>query len=410
MLAALQDRSKDQRKKWSVGHPGQPLPPDFASHLFAVSGVSGGSLGAVVFNALLAENVAYPMENRAHDVLRQDFLSPTLAAMFFPDLFQRFWPFPIARCRSGRRVGEGVGVRLGARCQWQRCNAASLDQTVWRSRFAHFGKTRQGDIPLPALFLNGTRVESGKRIITSNLLIRSRAHGGEFADAEDAEAMLDNGGSRDIPLSTAAHMSARFTYVSPAGRLPDGGHIVDGGYFENSAAATALEILYAIKGVIENAHWPERVVPVVIQIRNGPTKENPDTPADSRPTPDQPKHDFLSEFMAPVNALLNTRNARASFSQEAIEGEQDSQTNPGLQNSFRFGLHGSCCALTARLDALWRRSQRDAAPTERKLRESEGPPYDHGRVIRGRTHIEFLLATLCESCDPASPDHPAVVI
>ena len=50
-----------------------------------------------------------------------------------------------------------------------------------------------------------------------------------------------------IPLSTAAHMSARFTFVSPAGRFPDGSHIVDGGYFENSGAIAAYKIATRIK-------------------------------------------------------------------------------------------------------------------------------------------------------------------
>jgi len=360
VLAALQDRSEDQRKTWIVAHPGQPLPPDFASHLFAISGVSGGSLGAVVFNALLAENVAYPMENRAHDILRQDFLSPTLAAMFFPDLFQRFLPFPIAA------ADRGVALEKAWEYGWQRTVSGKDERGQPRPNrlkqpFRTLWRDRQGEIPLPALFLNGTRVESGKRIITSNLQIRSGA-GGEFADAEDAEAILDNGGSRDIPLSTAAHMSARFTYVSPAGRLPDGGHIVDGGYFENSAAGTALEIVYAVKGVIQNARWPERVVPVVIEIRNGPTKESPDSPVDSGSTPNQPKHDFLSEILAPVNTLLNTRNARASLSQEAIEGEQDSKKNP----RFRFGLHGS----SVPLPLGWMLSGGAAKEMRRQLKEN----------------------------------------
>src|SRR5437763_8070781 len=48
--------------------------------------------------------------------------------------------------------------------------------------------------------------------------------------------------------STAAHLSARFTYVSPAGSLRKrsekeiAAHVVDGAYFENSGTATALEI------------------------------------------------------------------------------------------------------------------------------------------------------------------------
>jgi hypothetical protein len=335
VLAALQDRSLDQRKAWTEAHPGQPEPPDFASHLFAVSGVSGGSLGAVVFNALLAENVGYPMEAKAHDILRQDFLSPTLAAMFFPDLVQRFLPMPIAA------ADRGAALEKAWEYGWEQTISGTGRVNRLGQPFRKLWKDWPGEIPLPALFLNGTRVESGKRIITSNVAINpdSRA---DFADAEDAEVKLGNDGSRDIPLSTAAHMSARFTYVSPAGLLPDGGHVVDGGYFENSAAATALEVLYEVESAIQSEHSGEAVVPVLIEIRNGPTKEKPDTGAHPQATPAPSKErDFLSEVLAPVSTLLNTRDARATFSQAAIESEQDSQEKIPFPNRFLIGLHDS---------------------------------------------------------------------
>jgi hypothetical protein len=339
MLSALQDRSLDQRKAWTEAHPGQPPPPDFASHLFAVSGVSGGSLGAVVFNALLAENVAYPMENRAHDILRQDFLSPTLAALFFPDLVQRFVPYPFSL------ADRGAVLEKAWEYGWER-TISGADKSGARANrlgqpFRKLWQDWRGEIPLPALFLNGTRVESGKRIITSNLTINPDSRV-DFADAEDAEVKLGNDGSRDLPLSTAAHMSARFTYVSPAGLLPDGGHVVDGGYFENSGAATALEVLYEVEAAIERGGWHE-FVPVVIEIRNGPTKEKPNTTTQAQSTPAPSKErEFLSEALAPVSTLLNTRDARGTFSQAAIRSEQDSQDPPPpLTNWFLIGLHDS---------------------------------------------------------------------
>lgn len=345
VLAALQDRSLDQRKSWMEANPGQPPPPDFASHLFAVSGVSGGSLGAVVFNALLVENVAYPMENRAHDILRQDFLSPTLAALFFPDLVQRFVPYPISL------ADRGAVLEKAWEYGWER-TISGADKGGDRANrlgqpFRKLWQDWRGEIPLPALFLNGTRVESGKRIITSNLAINPGSRV-DFADAEDAQVQLRSDGSHDIPLSTAAHMSARFTYVSPAGLLPDNGHVVDGGYFENSATATALEVLYEVEGAIQKEqkeHPREIVVPVVIEIRNGPTKEKPNSSAQAQSTPEPSKRrDFLSEVLAPVGTLVNTRDARGTFSQAAIKGEQDSQQDPPpalLPNWCLIGLHDS---------------------------------------------------------------------
>src|SRR5262245_65240621 len=91
----------------------------------------------------------------------------------------------------------------------------------------------------------------------------------------------------DIPLSTTAHMSARFTFVSPAGRFPDGSHIVDSGYFENSAATTAYEIATRIKDwcafkKIANVNVK------VIMISNNPRQPSI-APAKPAPKPPGPK-------------------------------------------------------------------------------------------------------------------------
>ncbi len=67
----------------------QDANPNFANHLFAISGVSGGSLGAVVFDALVAENDGRSYQENAHEILSRDFLSPALAVMLYPDLVQR---------------------------------------------------------------------------------------------------------------------------------------------------------------------------------------------------------------------------------------------------------------------------------------------------------------------------------
>lgn len=369
VLAALEDQSLDQRKAWSETHPGQPPPPDFVSHLFAVSGVSGGSLGAVVFNALVAENVAYPMKDRAHDILRQDFLSPTLAAMFFPDLIQRFLPFRIPA------ADRGAVLEKAWEYGWEQ-KISGQDKAVERANrlagpLRKLWQDWRGNVPLPALFLNGTRVESGKRIITSNVPINPGSRI-DFADAEDAEAKLGNDATRDMPLSTAAHMSARFTYVSPAGLLPDGGHVVDGGYFENSGAATALEVLYEVEAAIQSAGSGEVVVPVIIEIRNGPTKEKPNITSPAATPAPSDKQEFLSEALAPVSTLLNTRDARGTFSQAAIKSEQES-VNPRFANWFLIGLHES----PVPLPLGWMLSGDAANEMRRQLEEND----DNQRVF-----------------------------
>ena len=74
--------------------------PAFAEHLFSLSGVSGGSLGSAVFVALLAqqrEDKMLDVKKTAQAILSEDFLSPVVASMLYPDLVQRFLPIPIAR-------------------------------------------------------------------------------------------------------------------------------------------------------------------------------------------------------------------------------------------------------------------------------------------------------------------------
>ena len=295
---------------------------NFAPHLFAISAVSGGSLGAAVFDALLAEPnpSSFKFKDKAHDILSQDFLSPTLAAMLYPDLVQRFLPFPIPYFDRGR------ALELGWEKAWR--------DTIRNDRFASsFVELWPANSPkwIPSLFLNGTSVEKGNRIITSNLHLTN-----VFLDAEDAadkiaqHSLPITKAGCHIPLSTAAHMSARFTFVSPAGRFPDGSHIVDGGYFENSAATTALEIVTRIKDIC--AH--DRIANVdvkVIMISNDPRKGSiAIAPAKPGPEPSGPKRtkpvttngQFLGEVTAPLYTLLNTRNARGTYAQKAIGREQ----------------------------------------------------------------------------------------
>jgi len=81
----------------------------FADHCFGISGVSGGSLGAIVFSALRAEELdagargqAFRLQPAAQDMLgvKNDFLSPTLAVMLQPDAVQRLLPFPLFKDRA----------------------------------------------------------------------------------------------------------------------------------------------------------------------------------------------------------------------------------------------------------------------------------------------------------------------
>lgn len=303
----------------------QDVDPTFADHVFAISAVSGGSLGTAVFSALLADGARQgEFAQRGQMILGQDFLSPAIAAMLYPDFFQRGIPFPISFLDRGRWLERG----------WEK----AWQNTMHNDRFARpfFDLWRDPHRYVPALMLNGTSVEVGNRIIASNLLIDEG-----FLEAADATGKLfplnrQNEQRRptlDMPLSTAAHMSARFTYVSPAGRFaPDGSHVVDGGYFENSGAATALDILRQVHDELRQNNQLHAIVPHVIMISNDPlgvasgsrmlaaTKEMLRTLPKSTNNEAQRRRPgtFLEDLLAPAHALLSAREARGDYAQRAI--------------------------------------------------------------------------------------------
>jgi hypothetical protein len=233
-------------------------------------------------------------------------------------LVQRFIPFPVSYFDRARSLEMGWEKAWHDTTGNNRLSGSFVD--LWKPSLREW---------IPSLFLNGTSVEKGNRIITSNLRLTNN-----FLDADDAAQKLAGERSNatevacHIPLSTAAHMSARFTFVSPAGRFPDGSHIVDGGYFENSAATTAYEIATRIKDWCAFRQiWNVDVK--IIMISNNPRKP-PIGPAKPQPELPGPKHtqsllvqgQFMGELTAPLYTLLNTRDARGTYAQKAIGREQ----------------------------------------------------------------------------------------
>ena len=297
---------------------------DFRRQLFGVSGVSGGSLGAAAFVTLAGELSlsdgavgcrgdrvsAGPYECAGQTVLSQDFLAPAVAALLFPDLMQRFFPFGFPDRAKALEQG------------WERAwGRAGFREETWRDH--GFRSLWAGDRFLPALFLNGTHVETGKRVITSNVDIAASPK--VFRDAYDFYRLVPAG--VEIRPSTAAHNSARFSYVSPAATLSDGTHLVDGGYFENFGASTGREVL---KAGIER--WGRAIQPIAILISNDPKlKEEEFRPSELRPA--EPMT-WAGEALSPLRALLQTRDARGLLA--ASELRALVEENGGRYFQFRL--------------------------------------------------------------------------
>ena len=225
---------------------------DHTAEVFFASGVSGGAMGLAQVRAhqmRASENGASTTETATSEswvdtALGEDFLAPAVAAFAFRDL-----PNSIARLPIN---GQDRAAALEK--AFESANDGMGDDFVAEGR------------PFPRLAFSGTSAEDGCRLSVSDLtqavgsaqcsgsstsLPDSSGPGGSpVRDATDYTCVEGESGS--LRLSTAAVLSARFPFVSPAGGLgpcKDGGttYSVDGGLFDNSAGSAVTAVWSAVE-------------------------------------------------------------------------------------------------------------------------------------------------------------------
>jgi hypothetical protein len=295
---------------------------EFGRHVYAYSGVSGGSLGIAAYLAQRQVWEAKPPGERCQtgrrqeivELLRRDFLAPVAGSMLFAEMTQRYVPFDYLEEDRGSILARAWSkawdhVFPGAK---GRFDAPFLDV---------FAGVKDGR-PGPAVFLNATAVETGRRAIATNVRVFFPASIDIFRPVQKAALKTDG-----LPLREAVLNSARFTYVSPAGTVhsckqpgTDGScageaklwdRLVDGGYFENSGVATLTDAIRALATKTKTPGKDQMFVIVIdnsnegeLACRKGRAAEsdgNESGPAGVAP---------LSGVTAPIEALLNVREAR----------------------------------------------------------------------------------------------------
>ena len=155
--------------------------PNFSQHVFAMSAVSGGSLGSAVFNVAaqaLAANTTWRgcdgttkiFQNLTTEYFRYDFLTPVIAGLLFSDTLQRVLPVPVEAFDRGKALDNAFADA------WRRVAKSLPDQQVDPKAFTrpvssswHVGSSA------PLLMLNTTSVETGTRVTISPLLTTSNS-------------------------------------------------------------------------------------------------------------------------------------------------------------------------------------------------------------------------------------------
>ncbi len=276
----------------------------FSKHVFAISSVSGGSLGAVGFLAAIHDDPTLAQRGALAQRVRRftagDYLSPTLAGMLFTDFAQRFIPWPMFpdRAEALERAFEQGWADLDPPA------ARSADRSLTRSFLSLWpapGASKDGSQPgrwLPRLLIGGAREEDGQRVLTSSMDFGD-AVAQDAIDAQDFHKLALS----DVRLSTAITNGARFYYISPAGTIlsPAGanrGHIIDGGYFDASGVETARQIAQYVQNQLGGA---DHLRVVFLLLSNGAAAHAPVRPAR-----------IAADVLAPLLGLYDSRPALAN--------------------------------------------------------------------------------------------------
>ena len=206
-------------------------------------------------------------------------------------------------------------------------------------------------------------------------------------------------------------MSARFTYVSPAGTIfrqdlpknrptsqPEVIRVVDGGYFENSGAVTTDEILLAIRRVASERNLS--VHPIVIHISNDPLKRKT-----------RKRQEFagsravLPEILSPIWALLNVRpargyQAREELGQRAELGLSMKKTEDHTIGSF---AHFQLCEFKRPLPLGWMLSELSRNDMNDQLPNSTTTPDPLFQTIAqfNLNHLDVVLDALAGNYHPS---------
>jgi hypothetical protein len=270
--------------------------PKLKDHVFAVSGVSGGSFGAAMFSEMLRDQAALgdacsdqssdgKLEHSVREFFQFDFVTPVIASGLLFDVPALINPSLLRPTHDRAHTLELA------------FDNAFHYATQHESSSTNFYGSWKADGVAPALFLNATSANYGRPVLLSQLymtdehsyadfsrveeIVRNKfgpATVGDDKRAQEAQKavvssirataysrpayfnILQYRGDLQLTLATAAVLSARFPFVTPPGvlfanklatdetlRETKALQLIDGGFSDNSGIATANEIIKQLK-------------------------------------------------------------------------------------------------------------------------------------------------------------------
>ncbi len=276
----------------------------FQDHTLAITTVSGSSFGAAVHLAQLhhekSEGLPEGMELNTSvnegSTFEGNYLSTSLVQFMGGDFWRTVLP-PLYY------ISEKDDRAHHLEWEWSRGVQRAItklggseDVQVFQKPYLSHYYDSQGNIrtDLPLYLPNTTHVGTGNRSLISPIKI--------FDDTDHSTEVFDFVGmqGRDLPLATAALLSARFPYINPGGVIGPDDQFVDGGYYENIGGVTAKELLDKTESYLEANGLDSLVEIHLLTIFNG--KKELDAP----PVSEKTDGSLAPQALVPVNAFVGT--------------------------------------------------------------------------------------------------------
>nr|MBS0038421.1 hypothetical protein [Saprospiraceae bacterium] len=215
----------------------------FLEKIVAVSGVSGGALGQAFYFAIQKED---PQNSPRiiSEIGKGNFLTTDLVYLLGADAIRKSkWGFPnrsgIAMQNYWRKISGGPGF----------CIDPTPFQTYWKKGFDQMGY-------YPALITNATNINRRYGIASSlyadeNLFYRIFPY---------STNLLLNANEKSLSFFDGVSTTERFPIFSATAFVNDGGHFVDGGYFENSGILSLMNLRKYINSRDTSTNYQDKLI------------------------------------------------------------------------------------------------------------------------------------------------------
>lgn len=216
----------------------EPCGRQFDEEIRLISSVSGGSVGTMYFvneykDGHITEG-ADDANTELHRIVTRaegSSIDEVSWGVLYPDLIRSVLSFPVPPGWDRGRALEEAWLRLDI--PWSYREGIKEGLSDWHEDAENRDR--------PAVIFNTTVTESGQRLPLATTDLPEGTAGRLTYDQ-----LLAGNEGMDMPVVTAARLSASFPYVSPAARADvegPGSHLVDGGYYDNYGISSLVEWL-----------------------------------------------------------------------------------------------------------------------------------------------------------------------